>query len=103
MLSPQNGDTYWIHVNKHLQITRERKAIHTNITLGSNSKIKIRGFTEHLLQDTRNGLISYRNRRHDSLAVAQWAYTQFFWKTSRNIHLYFQMLSWNKAYYTSLK
>lgn len=102
MLSLQNGDTYWIHVNKHLQITRERKAIHGNITLGSNSKIKIRGFTEHLLQDTRNGLLSYRNRRHDSLTVAHWAYT-LFWKRSHNIHLCFRMLSWNKTYYTSFK
>ena len=35
--------------------------------LGSNSTIKIQGFTEHLLQDTWNGLLSYRNGRHDSL------------------------------------
>lgn len=72
MLSPQQGDTFWINVNKCLHLSQERKAIHVNfayITLGSDSKIKIRGFTEHLLQDTRNGRLSYRNRRHNSLAV----------------------------------
>lgn len=38
---------------------------------GSNSKIRIHGFTEHLLQDTWNGLLSYCKRRHDSLPSAR--------------------------------
>lgn len=81
MLSPQKGDVYWINVNECLRLSQERNAIHVNfayITLGSHSKIKIRSFTEHLLQDTRNGLLSYRNRRHNSLAVVYEAYTQVF-------------------------
>lgn len=81
MLLPQKGDAYWINVNECLHLGLERKAIHVNfayITLGSDSKIKIHGFTEHLLQDTRNGLLSYRNRRHNSLAVVYEAYTRVF-------------------------